>query len=86
MVNKMNLIDESIDGDEKKFILQSKAEGGSSSDGGPSLSAFIFCATSKEERDIWFMALKGLLETQSDFLRALQSPIAYQKGLTTQDL
>lgn len=88
MVNKMNLIDKSPDGDEKKFILKSKLDGGSggSSGDGNTSSAFIFCATSKEERDIWYMALKGLLETQSDFLRALQSPIAYQKGLTTQDL
>ena len=82
MVNKMNLIDKSPDGDDRKFILKSKADSTSSESNS---SAFIFCATNKEERDVWFGALKMLLETQSDFLRALQSPIAYQKGLT-QDL
>lgn len=83
MVNKMNLIDKSPDGDDRKFILKSKTD--SSSSDPSSSSSFVFCASSKEERDVWFFALKGLLETQSDFLRALQSPIAYQKGLT-QDL
>lgn len=87
MVNKMNLIDTSPDGDDKKFIIKSKvsdatsSSSSASSDSSTSPSAFIVCASSKEERDVWYSSLKSLLETQSDFLRALQSPIAYQKGL-----
>lgn len=80
MVNKMILIDKVADNDDKKFILKSKASTDQS--GCSETSSFVFCASTKEERDIWFSSLKGLLETQSDFLRALQSPIAYQKGLT----
>jgi hypothetical protein len=44
--------------------------------------AFVFVGRTQEERDQWFSAIKSILETQLDFLRALQSPIAYQKELT----
>lgn len=60
-----------------------------STSGGPSISpdpsesiAFVFRASSPEHRQQWYKAIKGILETQLDFLRALQSPIAYQKELT----
>lgn len=57
---------------------------------GPSISpdpssesiAFVFLGPTLEKRNQWYMAIKGILETQLDFLRALQSPIAYQKELT----
>lgn len=45
-------------------------------------SAFIFLCRTREERSQWYNSIKGILETQLDFLRALQSPIAYQKELT----
>lgn len=34
------------------------------------------------DRDDWVCSIKSMLECQLDFLRALQSPIAYQRGLT----
>lgn len=34
------------------------------------------------DRDDWVSSIKSMLECQLDFLRALQSPIAYQRGLT----
>jgi len=93
----MTLMEKSPDEDPLKFILKSKAGGGGSSglaaslggsSRGPSPTdssseqvAFVFVGRSQEERDQWFSAIKGILETQLDFLRALQSPIAYQKEM-----
>lgn len=34
------------------------------------------------DRDDWVCSIRSMLECQLDFLRALQSPIAYQRGLT----
>jgi len=34
------------------------------------------------DRDDWVNSIRSMLECQLDFLRALQSPIAYQRGLT----
>lgn len=34
------------------------------------------------DRDDWVCKIRSMLECQLDFLRALQSPIAYQRGLT----
>lgn len=34
------------------------------------------------DRDEWVCSIRSMLECQLDFLRALQSPIAYQRGLT----
>lgn len=92
-VNKMTLMEKSPDEDPLKFILKSKGggPGGSRSLPVPSsssalgdsseASAFVFVGRTLEERDQWFTAIKGILETQLDFLRALQSPIAYQKEM-----
>lgn len=44
--------------------------------------AFIVRCETPEDRNDWFSILFNLIETQLDFLRALQSPIAYQKELT----
>jgi len=95
-VNKMTLMETSPDEDPLKFILKSKGGGGSSgrssaagsfpstsaqSSSSDEASAFVFLGRTQEERDQWFSAIKGILETQLDFLRALQSPIAYQKEM-----
>ncbi|XP_065319272.1 rhoGEF domain-containing protein gxcI-like [Gordionus sp. m RMFG-2023] len=42
---------------------------------------FVCQASSKEAKSIWINQIKSMLSLQRDFLRALQSPIAYQKHL-----
>lgn len=73
--NKMTLHDRVEDGDESKFLLRSKD---------PQQEGIgILCkAASVEDRNEWVSCIKAILDTQLDFLRALQSPIAYQKELT----
>lgn len=44
--------------------------------------AFVCQASSKENREEWVSTIKNILQTQRDFLKAIQSPIAYQKELT----
>lgn len=44
--------------------------------------AFIIKCESAEELNEWYSAIERILDSQLDFLRALQSPIAYQKELT----
>ena len=43
---------------------------------------FVCQASSKEGRDEWVSTIRNILQTQRDFLKAIQSPIAYQKELT----
>uniref|UniRef100_T1KVW8 DH domain-containing protein n=1 Tax=Tetranychus urticae TaxID=32264 RepID=T1KVW8_TETUR len=74
-VNKMSLTEKSADDDESKFILKSK-------DPQQEGLAFVIQATDPDERCEWVRNIQAILETQLDFLRALQSPIAYQKELT----
>ncbi|XP_074605123.1 uncharacterized protein LOC141858316 [Brevipalpus obovatus] len=74
-VNKMSLQENSPDSDELKFILKSK-------DPQQEGLAFVVQAYCMEERNEWVRNIQAILETQLDFLRALQSPIAYQKELT----
>ena len=74
-VNKMALIDKSDDGDPTKFILKSK-------DPQQEGVAFVCQGQTQELRDEWVSNIRAILDTQLDFLRALQSPIAYQKELT----
>lgn len=86
----MSLMDGSPDQDDLKFVIKSK--GGSSSSSGCSPTpdslgsseamVFVFACRTRDDRNQWYSAIKGILETQLDFLRALQSPIAYQKELT----
>lgn len=38
------------------------------------------------DRDDWVCSIRSMLECQLDFLRALQSPIAYQQGLSKEGL
>ncbi|XP_055928977.1 triple functional domain protein-like isoform X2 [Argiope bruennichi] len=74
-VNKMALEERSEDGDPTKFVLKSK-------DPLQSGLTFIIQGRTVEERNEWVANLRAILDTQLDFLRALQSPIAYQKELT----
>lgn len=58
-----------------RFLLSDRA-------GGSDQSSSLFICSSIEERLEWSTAIQTILDTQLDFLRALQSPIAYQKELT----
>ncbi|RZF34081.1 hypothetical protein LSTR_LSTR011651 [Laodelphax striatellus] len=44
--------------------------------------AYVCLAASAEKRVEWIYKLRNILQTQKDFLKAIQSPIAYQKELT----
>lgn len=64
-----------VDLESRRFMLKSRD---------PSQENVIYllqtgCA---HDRDDWVCSIKSMLECQLDFLRALQSPIAYQRGLT----
>ncbi|GIX93710.1 triple functional domain protein [Caerostris darwini] len=74
-VNKMALEERSEDADATKFVLKSK-------DPLQAGLAFIIQGKTVEDRNEWVANLRAILDTQLDFLRALQSPIAYQKELT----
>ncbi|XP_060534993.1 triple functional domain protein isoform X2 [Cylas formicarius] len=43
---------------------------------------FVCSATTDDLQDQWLMTIRNILQTQRDFLKAIQSPIAYQKELT----
>ncbi|KAK6629329.1 hypothetical protein RUM43_003146 [Polyplax serrata] len=43
---------------------------------------FVCAASTRESRNEWVATIKNILQTQKDFLKAIQSPIAYQKELT----
>lgn len=43
---------------------------------------FVCHAHNAELRSEWLQNLRQILQTQRDFLKAIQSPIAYQKELT----
>lgn len=64
----------SLDTNEDCFILKS-------TDPNRCLS-FVCQAASEELLDQWITTIKDILQTQKDFLKAIQSPIAYQKELT----
>ncbi|GIY07733.1 triple functional domain protein [Caerostris extrusa] len=72
-VNKMALEERSEDADATKFVLKSK-------DPLQAGLAFIIQGKTVEDRNEWVANLRAILDTQLDFLRALQSPIAYQKN------
>lgn len=74
-VNKMSLVDKNDYLDEGKFILRSK-------DPQQEGLAFLCEGLTKEDSVEWVSSIRAILDTQLDFLRALQSPIAYQKELT----
>lgn len=74
-VNKMSLNEHTEDGDPLKFMLCSK-------DPHQEGVSFVIQTPSMEARNEWVCNIRAILETQLDFLRAIQSPIAYQKELT----
>lgn len=74
-VNKLSIQKvPSAEDDGRLFILRSKTP--------EHEFVFLIKCETVEERDEWYTTIQNLLETQLDFLRALQSPIAYQKELT----
>lgn len=44
--------------------------------------AYTCQASTAESRAEWVSTIHNILQTQKDFLKAIQSPIAYQKELT----
>jgi triple functional domain protein len=72
----MSLSEKVDDEDPLKFILRS------TDPRKPNLS-YICQATSQERKDEWITNLQLILQTQKDFLKAIQSPIKYQKNRLT---
>jgi len=75
----MSLTETVDDGDPCKFILRS------TDPKKPNLS-FVCQTSSKENRDEWIGQLQQILQTQKDFLKAIQSPIKYQKNKLTKEV
>lgn len=48
----------------------------------PQFMGLICQDSSPEYLDKWVTTINNILQTQKDFLKAIQSPIAYQKELT----
>jgi hypothetical protein len=71
----MSLNEKSDDSDPCKFVLQS------TDPRKPNLM-YTCQGSSQAYRDDWVATIKNILQTQKDFLKAIQSPIAYQKELT----
>lgn len=44
--------------------------------------SYIIATQSSEQLHEWMDTITNILQTQHDFLKAIQSPIAYQKELT----
>ena len=73
-VNKMALEERSEDGDKLKFVIRSN-------DPARDELKVICQAEDSESRQKWLGILRKQLQTQMDFLRALQAPIAYHSQL-----
>lgn len=74
------ILDENIDdGDSYKFVIRS------TDPRKPNLG-FVCQPSSKENRHEWVSTIRSILQKQKDFLKAIQSPIAYQKGELTKEL
>ncbi|XP_039602544.1 rho guanine nucleotide exchange factor 25 isoform X3 [Polypterus senegalus] len=63
-------LEDSPDGDPCRFVLTSRGADGS-------LQRFVLQARTPEIRQAWVSEVGHILETQKDFLNALQSPIEY---------
>lgn len=70
----MALDEKSDDGDPAKFVIRSN-------DPARDELRIVCQAESVEEREKWVGIMKKQLQTQMDFLRALQAPIAYHSKL-----
>jgi triple functional domain protein len=77
--NKMSLDEHVDDGDPCKFAIRS-------TDPRKPHLGYICQPSSKESRDEWVSTIRSILQKQKDFLKAIQSPIAYQKGELTKEL
>jgi triple functional domain protein len=75
----MSLNEKVDDEDPLKFILRS------TDPRKPNL-AYTCQAQSKESREEWISNLQLILQTQKDFLKAIQSPIKYQKNRLTKEV
>ncbi|XP_049828356.1 kalirin isoform X4 [Schistocerca gregaria] len=72
-VNKMSLEEVPDDCEPGKFIIRS------TDPNKPNLS-YVCQPMSKESCEEWVSTIRSILQTQKDFLKALQSPIDYQRG------
>lgn len=72
-VNKMSMT-EKVEGEPLRFVLVDKTPGTD--------MKFIVQAPSEEVKNEWITQIRSILDMQGDFLRALQSPISYQKERT----
>lgn len=74
-MNKLSL-DEKCDlSDPSKFLLRS-------TDPRKASIAFVCQGENEDDHHTWTSQIRHLLQTQRDFLMAIQSPIAYQKEQT----
>lgn len=71
-VNKMSLIE--VPQDTVRFALRSRCP-----HSGDRMFVCEAPDSDKEKRDLWVTQIKNMLETQQNFLRALQSPIDFQR-------
>lgn len=71
-INKMGMETE-VPGESLRIILKNKDPTGPQD--------IIMQTSSPEDKQQWITQIKQLLDTQMDFLKALQHPIAYQKAL-----
>uniref|UniRef100_A0A1B6BZ31 DH domain-containing protein n=1 Tax=Clastoptera arizonana TaxID=38151 RepID=A0A1B6BZ31_9HEMI len=76
-VNKMSLDELTSDDKEISNLFCVK-----STDPKTPMLAYVCQAATSKLRSDWLHNLRSILQTQRDFLKALQSPIAYQKELT----
>ncbi|XP_011640411.1 kalirin isoform X1 [Pogonomyrmex barbatus] len=79
-VNKMSL--EDSNDDPEKFIIRSTDP----RNPGLGFSCSVAEESSGPRRQEWVDTITAILQTQRDFLKAIQSPIAYQKELTKDPL
>lgn len=64
-----------VDVESRRFMLKSR-------DPNQENVIYLLQTGCSYDRDEWVCSIRSMLECQLDFLRALQSPIAYQRGLT----
>lgn len=64
-----------VDLESRRFMLRSK-------DPNQDNVIYLLQTGCSFDRDDWVCSIRSMLECQLDFLRALQSPIAYQRGLS----
>ncbi|KAB7506845.1 Kalirin [Armadillidium nasatum] len=76
-MNKMQLVERIDATDPLKFLLKSTDPHAGKCD-----IAFICQGANQKDRDEWVSLIRHLLQAQKDFLKAIQSPIAYQKEQT----